>query len=92
MLDIAARLRLPVLLVVGMRLGCLNHALLSAAAIEARGLRLAGWIANAIDPHMLAMQANVDALAQRLRAPLLAQLPWGAPAVVPAGVLDKLGL
>jgi dethiobiotin synthetase len=92
MLDIAARLRVPVLLVVGMRLGCLNHALLSAAAIGARGLRLAGWVANEVDPRMLARQANVDALARRLPAPLLAQLPWGAVPVVPDAVLDTLGL
>jgi dethiobiotin synthetase len=77
MLDIAARLRLPVLLVVGMRLGCLNHALLSALAIDARGLRLAGWIANRIDPGMFEVEANVGALAQRLPAPLVADLAWG---------------
>ena len=52
MLDIAARLGLPVLLVVGIRLGCLNHALLTAQAIRARGLELAGWVANRIDPAM----------------------------------------
>ena len=52
MLDVATRLRLPVLLVVGMRLGCLNHALLSAAAIRSRGLRLSGWVANCVDPQM----------------------------------------
>lgn len=76
MLDIASRLRVPVLLVVGMRLGCLNHALLTAAAIHARGLRLAGWIANRIDPMMAACDANVAALAQRLPAPLLDDVPW----------------
>ena len=69
MLDVAARLRLPVLLVVGMRLGCLNHALLSAAAIRARGLDLAGWVANCIDPQMQAVAANVEALSLRLQAP-----------------------
>ena len=92
MLDIATRLRLPVLLVVGMRLGCLNHALLSAAAIRSRDLRLSGWVANCVDPHMRAVQANVDALASRLPAPLLAQFPWGASPVLPPEVLDKLGL
>ena len=74
MLDIAARLGLPVLLVVGMRLGCLNHALLSAFAINARGLRLAGWVANRIDPGMREVDANVQSLAQRLPAPLVADL------------------
>jgi dethiobiotin synthetase len=92
MLDIAARLRLPVLLVVGMRLGCLNHALLSAAAIHARGLRLAGWVANGVDPRMAARQANAEDLVRRLPAPLIADVAWGvSPAVSPAA-LDSLGL
>jgi len=96
MLDIAARLRLPVLLVVGMRLGCLNHALLSALAIDARGLRLAGWIANRIDPAMLEAHANVDALARRLPAPLVAELAWepasASPAPFDRASLRMLGL
>jgi len=74
------------------RLGCINHALLSAAAIHARGLRLAGWIANGVDPHMEARQANVEDLARRLPAPLVANFAWGAsPAMAPAA-LDVLGL
>ncbi len=76
MLDIARCLDLPVLLVVGMRLGCLNHALLTAQSISARGLRLAGWIANRIDPHMAASDANIESLRFRLPAPLLAIFPW----------------
>jgi len=91
MLDIASRLSLPVLLVVGMRLGCLNHALLSAAAIRARGLRLAGWVANCVDPQMRAGKANVDTLSRRLPAPLLAEVAWGArPAFLPE-VAKRLG-
>jgi dethiobiotin synthetase len=90
MLDIAAHLRLPVLLVVGMRLGCLNHALLSAAAIRARGVRLAGWVANCIDPRMQALAENVEALALRLRAPRVATIEWGVPPILPPEVLDKL--
>jgi dethiobiotin synthetase len=78
MLDIPARLGLPVLLVVGIRLGCLNHALLSAQAIGARGLRLAGWVANRIDAAMPAGDANVAVLAQRLPAPLVVDVPWRA--------------
>ena len=92
MLDIAKRLHLPVLLVVGMRLGCLNHALLSVAAIRSRDLRLSGWVANCIDPQMPALQANVDDLALRLPAPLVAFVAWGASPILFPGVLDKLGL
>jgi len=90
MLDIAACLRMPVLLVVGMRLGCLNHALLSAAAIHARGLELAGWFANCIDPRMESVAANIEALSSRLPAPLIAKFAWDAPAVLPHGALDNL--
>ena len=82
MLDIATALGLPVVLVVGMRLGCLNHALLAALAVSARGLPLAGWVANRIDPSMEAASANVAALAERLPAPLVADVGWrkrGAP-------------
>ncbi|MBI3056271.1 MAG: dethiobiotin synthase, partial [Betaproteobacteria bacterium] len=69
--DLAQRLGLPVILVVGLRLGCLNHALLTARAIRAQGLTVAGWIANRIDPAMAAAERNVAALAERLAAPLL---------------------
>lgn len=68
---IPARLDLPVLLVVGLRLGCLNHALLTVEAIQQRGLRLAGWIANAIDPAMMRRAENLEALRRRVPAPLL---------------------
>jgi dethiobiotin synthetase len=77
--DLARLFSLPVVLVVGLRLGCLNHALLTAGAIDCAGLRLAGWIANAIDPAMTAAQENVVALAERLPAPLLGQLPFQSP-------------
>lgn len=73
--DLAVRLGLPVILVVGMRLGCLNHALLTAEAIHARGLKLAGWVANCIDPAMMRLDENVAALKTRLAAPLLGVLP-----------------
>jgi dethiobiotin synthetase len=74
--DLAVLLQLPVLLVVGMRLGCLNHALLTAAAIGARGLRLAGWIANHIDPELPHADANVAVLERRLSAPCVARIPF----------------
>ena len=70
--DLAKMLGLPIILVVGMRLGCLNHALLTAQNIAASGLPLAGWIANQTDPTMLYAVENIQALAERLPAPLLA--------------------
>jgi dethiobiotin synthetase len=72
--DLASALELPVVLVVGMRLGCLNHALLTARAIDSAGLALAGWIANTLDPSMNGLDENVDTLRERLRAPLLGRL------------------
>jgi dethiobiotin synthetase len=92
MLDLARRLRLPVLLVVGVRLGCLNHALLSADAVAARGLALAGWVANRVDPGMARADDSVAELRARLPAPLVADLGWGAAGAVPAGALAALGL
>jgi len=94
MLDIPSRLGIPVLLVVGIRLGCLNHALLSALAVNARGLTLAGWVANRIDPAMREADANVAALAERLPAPLVADVAWNATAAPLPGrdaLLRQLG-
>jgi dethiobiotin synthetase len=73
--DLAVRLALPMILVVGMRLGCLNHALLTGEAIRARGLHLAGWVANTLDPAMAAFHDNVAALEERLGAPCLGVVP-----------------
>ncbi len=70
--DMAVMLRLPVVLVVGMRLGCLNHALLTLDAIRQRDLKLAGWVANRVDPDMDAFEENLAALRQRIPAPCLA--------------------
>lgn len=74
--DLAKRLALPVVLVVGMRLGCLNHALLTQAQIESCGLRCAGWVANCIVPGMPHLDANVRALEERLGCPLLGTVPF----------------
>jgi len=92
--HLAAALALPVVLVVGLRLGCLNHALLTAESVRASGLRLAGWIANAVDPGMAAADENVAALAERLQAPLLGRLPHspGADPGTLAGLLDATPL
>ena len=73
--DLAQALGLPVVLVVGLRLGCLSHAALTAEDIRARGLVLAGWVVSRIDPHMLAPEDNIAWLARHLGAPLLADLP-----------------
>ncbi len=91
--DLAVALDLPVILVVGLRLGCINHALLTAEAVTARGLRLAGWVANRIEPTMPHAQLNIDtlsrALQQRHDAPLLGVVSHHAPAT-PARVADEL--
>jgi dethiobiotin synthetase len=87
--DLAVALGLPVVMVVGLRLGCLNHALLAAESIAARGLPLAGWVANHIEPDMTAAAANRDTLVERLSAPLLAELPH-VPDATPAEVVESL--
>jgi dethiobiotin synthetase len=100
--DVAIRLQLPVVLVVGLRLGCLNHALLTAAAIRADRLSLAGWVANPLAPEMPRLEENIATLARRLGAPLLARLPAciadaeeararEAAAALPANLVARLG-
>jgi len=73
--DMAKDLNLPVVMVVGMRLGCINQALLTSEAIASRGLKLMGWVANSVDKHMLYSQENIQAIAQRINAPLLGIIP-----------------
>jgi dethiobiotin synthetase len=73
--DLAAQLNLPVILVVGLRLGCINHALLAVEAIIARDLVLAGWVANEVDPDMRFVDENIHALLTRIPAPLLGRVP-----------------
>lgn len=73
--DLAQQLGLPVVLVVGLRLGCINHALLSVEAITARGLVLAGWVANELKLEMHFADENMTALLQRIPAPLLGRVP-----------------
>ena len=91
MLDIAAALGLPVLLVVGMRLGCLNHALATALAVQRRGLVLAGWIANALPPQMALLTQNAEALAERLGSPPIALVGAGERPTLDAKQLRMLG-
>ncbi|AZG12812.1 dethiobiotin synthase [Cupriavidus pauculus] len=87
--DLAVMLDLPVIMVVGVRLGCLSHAMLTAEAVRARGLKLAGWIANRIDPDMLLPTENIVTLQDALDAPLLGELPWQ---VAPAAAAQHLDL
>jgi len=75
--DLAIELALPVILVVGMRLGCINHAMLTAEAIARRGLKLAGWVANRIDPQMSRFDENLATLKTLIAAPLLGVVPHG---------------
>ncbi|MNJ54001.1 ATP-dependent dethiobiotin synthetase BioD 1 [compost metagenome] len=73
--DLAIALQLPVILVVGVRLGCISHALLSAEAIARDGLQLAGWVANIVDPRTSRLEENLASLAERLPAPCLGRVP-----------------
>lgn len=77
MADLVSVLKLPMILVVGMRLGCINHALLTVEAIRARGLTLAGWVANQVDPAMEVYAENLETLRQRIHAPCLGVVAWG---------------
>jgi dethiobiotin synthetase len=76
--DLVQALELPVVLVVGLRLGCINHALLGARAIAADRCRLAGWIANRIDPAMAVADENIATLRERIEAPLLGVIAHAA--------------
>lgn len=74
--DLAVILNLPIILVVGMRLGCINHALLTVEAIKVRGLTLAGWVANQIEADMPMFEENLASLQQRIEAPCLGVVGW----------------
>jgi dethiobiotin synthetase len=76
--DLVKQLDLPVILVVGMRLGCINHALLTVRAIADYQLECAGWVANVLDADMPALQENIEALRERIAAPLLGVIPYQA--------------
>ncbi len=74
--DLAATLALPVILVVGIKLGCINHALLTAAAIREKGVTLAGWVANRVDPNCACIEENIRSIRQRINTPCLGDLPY----------------
>ncbi|SEK51294.1 dethiobiotin synthetase [Atopomonas hussainii] len=88
--DLAKALRFPVILVVGVRLGCINHALLTAEAIQRDGLRLAGWVANVVDPNTTRLAENLNTLHSLLPAPCLGEVPYlqDANAATVAGHLE----
>ncbi len=94
--DLPVALDLPVILVVGVRLGCINHALLTAEAIARDGLRLAGWVANVLDPQTSRLDDNLRTLTERLAAPCLGRVPRleqaGAAAVARHLDISLLGL
>ncbi len=92
--QLAEQLNLPVILVVGLRLGCISHTLLTLEAIISRNLVLAGWVVNEIDPDMPFADENVAALAQRIPAPLLGRIPYleQATAAEAAKFIDLAGL
>lgn len=81
-LDFLAYSQMPVILVVGMRLGCLNHALLTEFCLRAHNIPCVGWIANCIDKNMLALQENIKTLAEKMRLPLLATIPFEGKLIV----------
>jgi len=92
--DLAQALALPVILVVGLRLGCISHSLLTIEAIVRRDLVLAGWVVNEIDPDMQFADENIAALAARIPAPMLGRIPYleQATAEEAAKFIDLAGL
>lgn len=89
--DLAKAIGMPVILVVGMRLGCINHALLTVEAIQSRGLKLAGWVANTLQPEMPRLQENLETLKASLPCPCLGVVPF-LPSRNPAEAVKFLKL
>ncbi|MDE2343789.1 MAG: dethiobiotin synthase [Betaproteobacteria bacterium] len=92
--SLCRALDLPVILVVGMRLGCINHALLTEESVKSRGLSLAGWVANVVDPQMQVFEENLTTLKQEIQAPYLGLVPFqpdraGEPPVLEIGRLGQ---
>lgn len=77
-IDFLQITKIPVILVVGMKLGCINHALLTETVLRANNIQCAGWIANCIDPNMQELSANIATLSQKLTSPLLAKVPFAS--------------
>jgi dethiobiotin synthetase len=92
MADVAVALGLPVIMVVGITLGCINHALLTAGAVQSAGLPLAGWIANRVDPKCQKPDAVVRALGRWLAAPLLADVPYQSDEALRARLAQQIDI
>ncbi|HEU4623490.1 MAG TPA: dethiobiotin synthase [Steroidobacteraceae bacterium] len=90
MADVARALNLPVVLVVALRLGCLNHALLTARAVRAAGLPLAGWVANCLQPQFPHVAENIAYLERTLAAPLLESVAFDASAFASVTAMERL--
>ena len=86
--DLIKALDVPIILVVGMKLGCINHALLTVEAIIQDGLKLAGWVANCVDPQMAELEANIAALQSRIKAPMIGLVPHLTGIGTPAARVD----
>jgi len=92
MADFCVELGFPVIMVVGMKLGCLNHALLTARAVRAAGLPIAGWVANCMTEQMPAFEANLRSLQALLSAPLLGEIPHLGSTPKPSRAAEYLQL
>lgn len=79
--DLVKELDIPIILVVGIKLGCINHAQLTAEAIRARGLKLVGWVANQITPGMLHISENIATIQSSIQTPCFAEISWKAQAI-----------
>lgn len=92
MADVCHGLDMPAVMVVNMRLGCLNHALLTAAAISAAGVRLAGWVANSVNAEMTVLDENLQTLRARLAAPQVGEVPYMGAVPDAEDIIDFLDL
>ena len=74
--DLVDELNIPIIVVIGIKLGCINHSLLTIEAILKRGQKIFGWVANILDNNMLEVDANISSLKQRIKQPLIATIPY----------------
>ena len=88
--DLAKALELPIIMVVALRLGCLNHAMLTAQSIKRSGLKLAGWVANWVEPELDALENQIDYLSKQFSMPPIARMGWQSPARIELSKLPEL--